>query len=207
MEKIKRSAYQHAYETIRDKILNGNLTGGEKIVEDRLATELRMSRTPVREAIRKLEEEGLIKSKKVINPTSEELRQTFEVRVLLECHAVRCAALYMDENRKKQLYECVVTASTGSRDEVMAANERFHTLIVHASSNPVLVSMIERMSSVIYLFRREVVYYNRPNLIDEHRMIYKAINEGDADLAEKLMKNHLEADLAFSLHSPGFTKE
>ena len=82
-----RPAYNQSYEIIRDMILQGDIPRGTKIVEEKLASELGVSRTPIRESIRKLEQEGLIANKMVINPSEKDLRNTFQVRMLLEGHS------------------------------------------------------------------------------------------------------------------------
>jgi DNA-binding GntR family transcriptional regulator len=185
---------------LRDQILNGELSRGTKLVEEKLATELGVSRTPIRESIRKLEQEGLIKDKKVVNPTETDLRNIFQVRILLESFATRNAAIYMNEFSLQRLHECVQIGRNGSSEEVMKANQEFHELIVQASNNPVMIDMIDRMQSIIYLFRKTVVLYKRLFLIDEHEEIYRAILAHDGDRAEELMKSHLQADLEFCLH-------
>jgi DNA-binding GntR family transcriptional regulator len=195
-----RPAYRQSYEVIREMILRGDLPLGTKVVEEKLAAELGVSRTPVRESIRKLEQEGLIVDKMVVNPSDKDLRNTFQVRILLEGYSARCAATYLPEDKLHWLGQCVHIGRTGTIDEIMKANEEFHEIIVQASNNPVMVDMIDRMQSIIYLFRRTVVYYNRPFLIDEHEKIFTAIKERDGQSAEFLMKSHLQADLEFCLH-------
>ncbi|GAB6931182.1 GntR family transcriptional regulator [Paenibacillus sp. JCM 10914] len=195
-----QSAFIQCYEQIRDKILNGDLAGGTKLVEERLAEEMGVSRTPVRESIRKLEQEGLIKRKRVVQPTVEDLRHIFEVRILLEGYACRCAASYMDEETAERLQECIDVARTGDVKQTMDVNKRFHDIIVQASRNPEIIDIIDRMQSIIYLFRRAVVYHKRPFLIDEHQLILDAIRKHDAPEAERLMQEHLQADLDFYLH-------
>ncbi|MCZ8514297.1 GntR family transcriptional regulator [Paenibacillus filicis] len=195
-----RHAYHQSYEIIRDMILQGDIPRGTKIVEEKLAAELGVSRTPIRESIRKLEQEGLIAGKMVINPTEKDLRNTFQVRMLLEGHASRCAATYLPESELESLLECVRIGRTGEIEEIMQANEKFHEIIVQASNNSFMIDIIDRMHSIIYLFRRTVVYYNRPGLIDEHEQIYETIKARDGDQAEVLMKQHLQADLDFCLH-------
>jgi DNA-binding GntR family transcriptional regulator len=194
------SAYLQSYEYIRDQILTGDFPRGMKLVEEKLASELGISRTPIREAIRKLEQEGLIKQKKVVNPTETDLRNIFQVRILLEGYSTRCAAMYMSEQNLQKLYSCVETAKSGSLGETMEVNKEFHDLIVRESNNPFMKDTIDRMQSIIYLFRKTVIYHKRPFLIDEHEQIYRAILARDADLAEQLMIRHLQADLDFCLH-------
>lgn len=195
-----RPAYHQSYEIIRDKILNGEIHGGTKIVEEKIAAELGVSRTPIRESIRKLEQEGLIVNKRVVKPTEKDLRNMFQVRILLEGYSAKCAASYLKENELQALNECVEIGRTGTVEEIMEANARFHEIIVRASNNPVMIDIIDRMQSIIYLFRKTVVFYNRPHLIDEHEQLYIAIKERDGQKAETLMKEHLQADLEFCLH-------
>ncbi|MEH7120673.1 GntR family transcriptional regulator [Neobacillus vireti] len=188
---------------IRDKILNGELAGGTKIVEEKVAAELGVSRTPIRESIRKLEQEGLIVNKRVVKPTEKDLRNMFQVRILLEGYSAKCAASYLKEDELESLYSCVEIGRKGTVEEIMRANEHFHEIIVQASHNPVMIDIIDRMQSIIYLFRKTVVFYNRPHLIDEHEEIYDAIKARDGEKAEMLMKGHLQADLDFCLHLIG----
>jgi len=198
-----RPAFHQSYEIIRDKILNGELPGGTKVVEEKVAAELGVSRTPIRESIRKLEQEGLIVNKRVVKPTEKDLRNMFQVRILLEGYSAKCAASYLKEDELESLYSCVEIGKKGTVEEIMRANERFHEIIVQASHNPVMIDIIDRMQSIIYLFRKTVVFYNRPHLIDEHEEIYNAINARDGEKAEMLMKSHLQADLDFCLHLIG----
>lgn len=195
-----RLAYVQAYEYVRDKILSGELERGTKLVEERLAEEMGISRTPVRESIRKLEQEGLIKQKRVVNPSDMDLRHIFQVRMLLEGYAARHCASYMTEEALEKLKRCVDIGRTGTVEEIMAANKEFHELIVKATHNPVMIDILDRMQSIIYLFRKTVVYYKRPFLIDEHEKIYNAIVQHDGDQAEELMKKHLQLDLEFCLN-------
>ncbi|MFP3121573.1 GntR family transcriptional regulator [Ectobacillus funiculus] len=195
-----RLAYHHCYEILRDKILNGELPGGTKIVEEKIAAELGVSRTPIRDSIRKLEYEGLIVKKRVVNPTEKDLRNMFNVRILLEGYSARCAANFLRENEIEKLYQYVEIGRKGTKEEIMSANESFHNDIVKASNNPVMIDIIDRMQAIIYLFRKTVVIYNRPHLIDEHEEIYEAIKARDGEKAEILMKKHLEIDLNFYLH-------
>ncbi|WP_373233106.1 GntR family transcriptional regulator [Cohnella sp.] len=193
-------AYLTSYEFIRDKILTGEYPRGTKLVEERLAEELGVSRTPIRESIRKLEQEGLIKQKRVVNPTAGDLSNIFQVRILLEGFSARCAASFMDDTALDRLQECIDIARRGPADETMKANEEFHNLIVQSSNNPQMIDIIDRMQSIIYLFRKTVVMYRRPFLLDEHQEICDAIRAHDGDEAERLMKEHLRADLEFCLH-------
>ncbi|MDT3766037.1 GntR family transcriptional regulator [Priestia filamentosa] len=196
----KKKANHQSYELIRDKILSGELASGTKITEEKLANDLGFSRTPIRESIRRLEYEGLIVKKKVLKPTEKNLRDIFQVRMLLESHAAKSAAIYASQEDLDALLQCVETGKNGSYEEIMEANERFHQIIVQKSGNEVLIDTIDRMQSIIYLFRRTVVSYDRPFLIEEHEEIYQAIRNREMDKAAELMRSHLQKDLDFCLH-------
>lgn len=198
--KISRFASKQAYEAIRDRILSGDMPGGTKIVEEKLATELGFSRTPIRESLRQLSYEGLIVNKKVVQPTEKDLRNLFQVRSLLEGFSAKAAATYLPEEDLNALSNCIKIGREGTVEEIMDANERFHEIIVQASHNALMIDTIDRMKSIIYLFRKTVVLYNRPRLIDEHEEIYEAIKARDGETAKKLMEDHLQGDLDFCLH-------
>ncbi|OXM82352.1 GntR family transcriptional regulator [Paenibacillus rigui] len=195
-----RTAHQQSYEALRDMILNGTIAQGTKLVEEKLAAEFNLSRTPIRESIRKLEQEGLVVNKRVVKLSESDLRNTFELRKLLEGHAARSAAIYLSEKDLLRLERCVEVGRSGTLNEIMEVNKEFHEIIMHASNNPLMIDVFDRMQSVIYLFRHTVVYYHRPFLIDEHQRIFEAIRAHDSDTAEQLMKEHLQADLDFCLH-------
>lgn len=195
-----RFASKQAYEMIRDRILNGDMPGGTKIVEEKLAADLGFSRTPIRESLRQLSYEGLIVNKKVVQPTEKDLRNLFQVRGLLEGFSAKAAATYLPEGDLKELSNCIKIGRDGTVEEIMDANERFHEIIVQASGNSLMIDTLDRMKSIIYLFRKTVVLYNRPRLIDEHEEIYQAIKARDGEVAKKLMEDHLKEDLDFCLH-------
>lgn len=193
------TAQLQAYEIMRDQILDGTYPGGMKLVEARLAEEIGVSRTPIREAIRRLEQEGLIKRKKVYKPTETDLRHLFQMRILIECHAAKMAASYMIEEDIKELESCIEVARIGKSEEIVQANKKFHDMIVRECRNPIMIDTVDKMQSIIYLFSRAVVLYKRPFLIDEHELICKAIANRDPKQASDLMQSHLQSDLEFSL--------
>lgn len=199
MQQVVKNAQTVAYETLRDKILSGELEGGTKLVEDRLAESIGVSRTPIREAIRRLEQEGLIINRKVYKPNSMNYIHLFEMRILIECFAVRKAAKYMTDEELKQLKNTIDIARSSFGEEVIEANKAFHDMIVNQSRNPVMIETVEKMRSTIYLFSKAVVFNKRPMLINEHDGIYRAIEARNAELASNLMEAHLKADLQFTL--------
>lgn len=200
MDNEKKSAFKSTYEQIRDMIFNGDLENGEKITETKLAQILGVSRTPIREAIKQLETEKLIVDNHVANPTERDYQDLFEMRILIEKYSVRKATLYFTDKDLQEMERLVEIGYTGEHEEVMEANKHFHENIVNVTKNKVMIDYFNQMQSIIYLFRRTVLFHKRPGLIDEHKEIVAAIKNRDADLAEKLIEQHLKADLEFSLY-------
>ncbi|GAX90269.1 GntR family transcriptional regulator [Effusibacillus lacus] len=186
--------YRQAYEVIRNMIIHGDLSPGTKLVEEKLAAHLGVSRTPVREAIRRLEQEGLVKGKTVIEPSEDELRDSYGIRILLEGYSARCAAENLTSEQKETLKNIIQTGKIGTIEEKVAANTTFHDIIMEASGNRYIIEVIDRMRSLILLCRRKVVH-TRDCIHDEHEAICKAIMDGDGERAERLMKQHLQSNL------------
>jgi len=193
------NAYRLAYESIRNLILSGELIGGIKLVEERLAEKIGVSRTPIREAIRHLEQEGLIRNKRVYKPTKEDLIYSSEFITLIESHAAKIAAKNMSKEKLSQLKQVLKESKKGTIDEIVSANKKFHELIYAECNNPVMIAEIQKMNAVFLLSRRSLIKNKRPLLYEEHEEIYRAIASKDGELASELMRKHLESDLKYML--------
>ena len=193
------NAYRLAYQSIRNLILSGELIGGIKLVEERLAEKIGVSRTPIREAIRHLEQEGLIRNKRVYKPTKEDLIYSSEFITLIECHGAKMAAQNMTKEKLSQLRQVLKDSKKGTVDEIVSANKKFHQLIIAECNNPVMITELEKMNAVFYLSRRSLVKNKRPLLYEEHEEIFRAIAAKNGELASELMRKHLEMDLKYML--------
>lgn len=192
-------AYTYAYESIRDQILNGDFEPHVKLTEEMLAEKLGISRTPIRSAIAKLEQEGLIRNKRIFIPTENDMRHIFQVRMLIEGFAAKYCSSSITEDALNRLKECVEIGFNGTIEDIMQANHAFHQIIVQETKNPMMIDIIDKMQSIIYLFRKTVVWQKRPHLIDEHANIVNAIEDKNGQLAQDLMVEHLKKDLEFSI--------
>lgn len=200
MTNKKLTIYEKTYEMIRDMIFTGKLTNGEKIVETRLAEQLGVSRTPLREAIKRLEQEKLIRNNQISNPTDQDYQDIFELRILIEKYAIVKATQFFTDDDIKIMEDLVEIGYTGDSEEVMEANKLFHEKIVNATKNNFMIETFNQMQSIIYLFRKTVLYQKRPGLIDEHKEIVLAIKDRNGEKAERLIEDHLKADLEFALY-------
>jgi len=200
MKNSKLSAYEQTYERLRDMIFNGQFDRGEKITETKLAQRLGVSRTPLRDALRRLEHEKLISNNRIANPTQMDYQELFEMRILIEKFSVKRAIQFFTEQDIAEMEKYVQIGYEGNQEEIMEANKAFHEKLVHATKNKVMIEYFNQMQSIIYLFRKTVLYYKRPGLIDEHKEIVQAIKERNEEVAEALIAKHLEEDLKFSLY-------
>ncbi len=191
------------FNTLRQAILTGELKPGERLMEIHLADRLGVSRTPIREAIRKLELEGLVvmiprKCAQVARITEKNLKDVLEVRRALDMLAVKLACSRMDDEYKKQLREACdefarVVKNNNTKD-ITEADVRFHDIINKATGNDRLIQLVNNLAEQMYRYRLEYIkdaaYHNR--LVAEHEEIYSAIMDGDEERAAKAVVLHID---------------
>lgn len=200
----KDNLYYDIYNTLRDDILSGKITPSEKITEIGLAKKLNVSRTPIRLAITKLREEGLIKGNYVYIPNETDFRDIFQVRGLLEGFAAEYCATYITEESLLKLEECVKNGFSDDEHIRLESNYLFHQILVEETHNKKLIQIIDQIQSLIRLFRITVTLQKRPRLVSEHEEIYQAIKEGNGSRAKKLIQEHIDKDLNFGLSHLSF---
>lgn len=198
------------FENIRKAIIEGVLKPGERLMEIQLSEQLGVSRTPVIEAIRMLELEGLVvmlprKGAYVANISKKDLMDILEVRVALEGLAAYCATDRMTKDHIKKLEtiskELEEAVYKNDVETMLAKDEEFHTLIFEATGNKRLISMMINIWETVYRFRLMYMsdYSSAVNIVDEHKKIIEAFKKGKANLAEKLAKEHIELAQQFMI--------
>ncbi len=191
------------FETLRSAILEGGLKPGERVMEVQLAEKLGVSRTPVREAIRKLELEGLLvmlprKGAYVADVSIKDVLNVLEVRASLEGLAASLAAERITEeeieNLKKNAEEFEKMGKENDRDGMILKDTEFHSVLLNASRNDKLLNIVEGLSDQVQRYR--VVYFTEytdaKNIMLEHRAIIEAISERDGEKADRLAQEHIE---------------
>ncbi len=191
------------YEQLKLQILTGRITPGTRMMEVELADEMGVSRTPVREAIRKLEKEGLV----TIEPrrgayasdiSVKDMVDTLEVREDLEGLAAALAAERMTEEQVEELIQITRKYSEAIKDndteKIIRYDEQFHKHIVACSGNKTLIQLSETVQELAlrfrYLFYDDFSRYE--NMPVEHRQIIDAIKGGDADTARQTADIHVK---------------
>jgi DNA-binding GntR family transcriptional regulator len=191
------------FESLREAIIAGKLGPGERLMEIQMAEEMGVSRTPVREAIRKLELEGLVvmiprKGAYVAGLSLKDIADVFEIRGALEGLAAELAAERITEEELEELERYLIKISeeieSGDLDKVVATDTDFHSLIYKASRNHRLSQIINNLREQIQRFRTTSLSYpGRMKIaLEEHRKIVEAISMRDGELARKIAQEHIE---------------
>lgn len=189
--------------TLRQSILTGELKPGERLMEIHLADKLGVSRTPVREAIRRLELEGLVtmfprRGAEVAQITEKSMSDVLEVRRTLDA---LCAELACDRITEEGLASlkcaCEVfeqCVDTGDAKKIAQADVSLHDIIVQATGNQRLIQLVNNLSEQMYRYRFEYIKdsHQHETLIKEHRIIYQSILNKDKDTAAAAAKTHID---------------
>ena len=190
-------------EAIREAIKNGVLKPRERLMEIQLAEELGVSRTPIREALRKLELEGFIvmvprKGAYVADISLKDVADVFEIRAALEALAAGLAAERMTdeelEEMERLLVEKVEAISSNDMDKLVDVDTKFHEAIYRASRNQRLFAIINNLREQIQRFRSTSLSYpgRMQQSMQEHRDIVEAIQSRDVQLSRQLAQEHIE---------------
>ena len=190
------------FRTLRDAIVRGEFEPGERLMEITLADMLGVSRTPVREAIRMLELEGLVvmiprKGAEVARITKKDLTDALEIRMTLEELAVSLACQRIDAEGKEKLKAACLAFHEAINSKLVPAivdsDEKFHDVIFEATDNRRLISFAQTLREQVYRYRVEYVkdfgYHDK--LVEEHDKITDAILLRDEKLAREIMRTHI----------------
>jgi len=194
------------FETLRDAIITQVLKPGERLMEIQLADEMGVSRTPVREAIRKLELEGLVvmvprKGAYVAGVSMKDIHEVYEVRSALEMLAVTLAAERITEEELDALERQVLRESeeedkqdSSDLNNIVYIDSSFHDIIYQAAHNQRLVQFVNILQEQLQRFRAASL--SRPGrsktALEEHKQIVEALSERNGELAAKLAREHIE---------------
>ncbi len=195
------SLADQVFERLEKDILSGKYAYGETLTEARLSEELGVSRTPIREAIRRLEQENILRDSGrglvVQGITKEDVADILDIRVRIEGMAVRRAVQHMTDEQKHQLMEAVLLqefyVTRCDPEHIQEQDHQFHELIYAGCGSITLQRTLVPLHRKAQKFRRASV--ERPSRAGEsaaeHRAIAEAILAGDADKAERLMIDHI----------------
>ena len=200
------------FQTLRKAIITGRFSPGERLMEISLANELGVSRTPVREAIRKLELEGLVvmvprKGARVAGITEDTLQDVMEIRTALEEFAVILACRRIDEEGKLAMIKAHedfkdAVDSNADMQELIKRDEEFHDSIFYATKTSRLIHLINSLRDQFYRYRMAYVKGTdmRDHLVTEHEALMNAIFHQDEEMAKGVMNSHIVNQKEAILH-------
>lgn len=191
------------FNTLRQAILKGELAPGERLMEIQLADRLGVSRTPIREAIRKLELEGLVlmiprKGAEVAKISEKSLRDVLEVRRALEVLAVELACQRMTEEDIKKLESAQedfkAAVDKGEAMAIAETDEHYHDIIYNGTGNVRLIQLLNNLREQMYRYRLEYIKEadKRQILLIEHEHILKGLKERKMDEVKEAMREHID---------------
>ncbi|WP_436533666.1 GntR family transcriptional regulator [Actinoplanes sp. HUAS TT8] len=199
---IRRSVLSDdVHESLRSMILEHQLAPEERVNIDALARSLDVSPTPVREALARLESEGLVRKRPLagytVAPllTRAEFNDMFDMRLVLETAAARWAASRSPAAVRESLSAeaSISYVVSSSHAAFTAADARFHDLVAEAADNPLLRDAISRLHAHLHIHRLYFPYAETGSTRREHELVAVAIGAGDASSAEEAMREHLSA--------------
>jgi DNA-binding GntR family transcriptional regulator len=213
VKKSTGSVRESTYAYLKERLLSGRLEPGERLTEEHLASEFGVSRTPVREALHKLEREGLVKPLEtrgfcVALNSREEMEELFDIRSILEGYALRCASEMISEENVAELEGIIQRAEEaleqGEIDGIFHLNTAFHdTLHNIVSHRSRLCTMMADMRKYVLRYRKDTLHTVKgaKRTIQGHRKIMLALRLKDPDLCERIMRAHIQEAKEDALNS------
>ena len=191
------------FHSLREAIIKGDLKPGERLLEIQLAEKLGVSRTPIREAIRKLELEGLVtmlprRGATVAGITKKHLQEVLEVRKALEVLTIELACERMNSDAIGELQdverEFRSKINTDDAMDLADVDERFHTIINVSTRNGRLISILANLREQIYRYRLECLRdkTSREQLLEDHEEIIEALKSHNKEKAIAVTRRHIE---------------
>ncbi len=190
------------FKTLREAILKGDLRPGERLMEVQLAQQLGVSRTPIREAIRKLELEGMAvtmprRGAVVAKMTEKDMEDVLQIRRALDELAVTIACEQISMSQMKQLEEAQTKFEELTHQEDMKAitnaDVEFHDIIYQSTGNNRLWQIMKNFGEQMYRYRVEYLKEreNYPTLVEEHRQIVEGLRRRDQEAVVEIMRRHV----------------
>ncbi|WP_281679508.1 GntR family transcriptional regulator [Synergistes jonesii] len=201
------TAAEFVYDQLRKKIFEKALTSGQRLPEVAIAKDLNVSRTPVREALRRLESEGLVQiipgwGACLASPSKQEIIDTYEVREDLEIMAIRKAAKRITPLQLCRLQEQIdaerETFVNRDLESYLKVNDNFHIIIAESSGNSTLAGYVKNILSRIFvqmIFFESFFDFDTNPSLEEHIAILNALKEHDEAECVRLMKEHLRLSM------------
>jgi GntR family transcriptional regulator, rspAB operon transcriptional repressor len=198
-ETIRQKVHHH----IREQILNGEIGQNERLIETQIAKDIGTSRTPVREALHNLEQEGLIEAiprigYRVKTISDQEAAEIWEIRIALDTLSAKWAYANAPSKLAEELAENItlaeLRASKGKPEDFVEHDGQFHKIIARYSGGVRLLELTQTLRRHALRYRIQSIHHSTTihRAIEEHKIILQAIRQGDMDAIDKAVRSHLE---------------
>ncbi len=198
----RKSLREEVYESLKKSILHGKLKPGQHLIEEQLANQVGISRTPVREAFHKLEKDELVTRLPkggfaVRQFTREDVEEIFGIRSALESYAAYLSTLHMAPDKisilEKKLEESEEALGKGAEEEVVQLQTEFHDLLYKFCKSKKLIEMINTFRDYFYRYRSALLHIENAvsTSNQDHRRMLEAMKKKNPRLAERLVRRHL----------------
>ena len=199
----RKSLREEVYQSLKKSILHGKLKGGQRLIEEQLADQIGISRTPVREAFHKLERDDLVSRLPkggfaVREFTKEDVEEIFGIRIALESYASYLATPHMTPERisalEKKVAELESTIKKGDYDKVVQLQTDFHDLLYKSCKSKKLFEMINNFRDYFYRYRSALLQTKDglKSSIEDHERMLEAMKKKNPRLVERVVRKHLE---------------
>ncbi len=197
-----RSMGDATYDSLKEAIVKGDIAPGQRLIENQLSAQMNVSRIPIREAIKKLEQDGLIERRDkrgfiVKDMSREEIEETLGLRALLESYAAYLATERMTKALFKKLEDSIdayrQALEKGDTEKLMQLNTQFHEVIYKAAGSQKLYALINNFRDFIYRYRKPLLEspnFARLSLVDHEEML-TAMREKDKMKVERMVRKHI----------------
>ncbi|MFG6497055.1 GntR family transcriptional regulator [Fictibacillus sp. UD] len=192
--------YQQVYDRVKNSILTGEIQPGSKIVVTKLAEQLQISRTPLREALRQLQKEGLLipgtMGTTVISLNQKHFDELSVCRTILEKEIIKLAVHELSDKQIEEADRVIEESkqALAKQDQlsVLTLNARFHKIIIDACPNKHLIGLLEQVRAKLLLYRANISKKDKINLqtLEEHVEILNALKERDEEKAVEKVEKH-----------------
>jgi DNA-binding GntR family transcriptional regulator len=194
----KPNLTEQAYASVKQQLLTGSFREGTKLTEEFLSSQLGISKSPVREALMRLESEGLISIESrrgayVRRFSAQEVRDLYDVRALLEVHAVETAKItpYLLEEMAASIERTRANLETGDRLRHIEEDIHFHLLIAKSTENAEFGRLLDNVQQKSLLCRMATFYLSSMTAPASHQNIFTSMRDGDRERAKREMHEHI----------------
>jgi DNA-binding GntR family transcriptional regulator len=199
----RKSLREEVYDSLKKSILHGKLKAGQRLIEENLAHQIGISRTPVREAFHKLERDDLVTRLPkggfaVREFTKEDVEEIFGIRSALESYAAYLATFHIPPERisilEKKIEESERALENGDDEKVVQLHTEFHDLLYKSCKSKKLTEMINNFRDYFYRYRSALLHTKEgfTYSLEGHRQMLEAMRNKNARLVERLVRKHLE---------------